>query len=117
MTRDVSTIPPRASLSFKRNANPRFDSSWIAKIARRGFRAEKPTRPAERILHLAAMLAAQVAVLDATRDEGLDLSTWHAPSGPALHEPGTGEFWHGGIHFRRKVLAKRKPLLLLRLSG
>lgn len=68
-------------------------------------------------MNLAAWSLHWLAVPAATRGEGLDLRTWHAPSGPVLQALGTGEFWQGGIHFRRKVLAKRKPLLLLRLSG
>ncbi len=58
------------------------------------------TRPAGPVLHLA-----EPSTEDSTRDHDLDFAPWHAPPENAC------EFWQG------KVLAGRKPILLLRFAG
>ena len=87
------------------------NSGRTEKRARRGFRASRPTRPAEPMLHLA-----ELGRTSPTRDDSLDVALgtlrrtvligiWPADSGKI------------DARICSKVLAKRKPALLLRWFG
>jgi hypothetical protein len=76
------------------------------KMTRQGLRALRPTRPAGSVDDLAELDKA-----NPTRDNGLDFAPWHT----SQEKPGNSGLTNREV--RRKVLAARNPLLLLRFVG
>ena len=81
-------------------------------LARRGVRANRPTRPAGPVLN-----SAELDEANSTQDDDLGFALGHAPHGSLDHGSGTRNQAGPAIEAGCQVLAKRKPLLLFRLSG
>jgi hypothetical protein len=94
-------------VSQKKRLPSPFPSRNANKTARQGLRAGRPTEPAGPILHLAGPLRNSL-----TQDNDLDFALVRAPRGRWPADSGGAN-----PMVCRKVLAGRKPTLLLRFVG